>query len=71
VTIAPFDPADLIAIADGLQLLPENAERIVRLEALAHAGRICSYRHLNLNNQFANPTATVGHSDDSQRIRKF
>jgi hypothetical protein len=35
--IAPFDPADLTAIAGGLQLLPENAERIVRLEALAHA----------------------------------
>jgi hypothetical protein len=35
--IPPFDPADLTATAGGLQLLPENADHIVRLEALAHA----------------------------------
>src|SRR5579872_1896149 len=35
--ISPFDSEDLATTAGGLQLLPENAERIVRLEALAHA----------------------------------
>lgn len=35
--ISSFESADLVATAGGLQLLPENAERIVRLEALAHA----------------------------------
>src|ERR1017187_23819 len=31
-----FDRADLLAAIAGLQLMPENAERIVRLEALAY-----------------------------------
>jgi hypothetical protein len=35
--ISPYDSADLVATAGALQLLPENAEHIVRLEALAHA----------------------------------
>jgi hypothetical protein len=35
-SISPFDAADLLAIAAGLQLLPINAERTLRLEALAH-----------------------------------
>ena len=35
--IAVFDSADLIATAAGLQLLPKNAERTLRLEAFTHA----------------------------------
>src|SRR5688572_21668498 len=35
--ISCFDSSDLTAAAGGLQLLPGNAERTVRLEALAHA----------------------------------
>lgn len=35
--ISPYDSTDLVAAAGALQLLPENAEHIVRLEALAHA----------------------------------
>jgi hypothetical protein len=34
---APFDPVDLAAIAGGLQLMPENAGRYLRLPAFAHA----------------------------------
>src|SRR6266700_4342917 len=34
--LAPYDPVDLLAAAGGLQLLPANAHRAVRLEALAH-----------------------------------
>lgn len=34
--ISEFDCADLLSAVAGLQLLPVNAERIVRLEALAH-----------------------------------
>src|SRR5438445_9437989 len=33
----PYDPADVLAAVGGLQLLPENADRAVRLEAFAHA----------------------------------
>jgi hypothetical protein len=34
--LAPYDPVDLLAAAGGLQLLPANAHRTVRLEVLAH-----------------------------------
>src|SRR6266566_5785342 len=34
--LAPHDPVDLLAAAGGLQLLPANAHRAVRLEVLAH-----------------------------------
>ena len=34
--VSGFDRIDLLSAVAGLQLLPENAERIVRLEALAH-----------------------------------
>ncbi len=34
--LAPYDPADLLAAAGGLQLLQANAHRAVRLEVLAH-----------------------------------
>lgn len=35
--LAPYDPSDLLATVGGLQLLPENADQAVRLEAFAHA----------------------------------
>jgi len=35
-SISPFDAADLLAIAGGLQLMPINAERTLRLEGFAH-----------------------------------
>ena len=34
--LTPFDSIDLLAAAGGLQLLPTNAHRAVRLEVLAH-----------------------------------
>src|SRR6266566_2604481 len=34
--LAPYDPVDLLAAAGGLQLLPANAHRAIRLEVLAH-----------------------------------
>jgi hypothetical protein len=34
--LAPYDPFDSLAAARGLQLLPANAHRAVRLEILAH-----------------------------------
>jgi hypothetical protein len=34
--ISDFDLTDLLSAVAGLQLLPANAERIVRLEAFAH-----------------------------------
>jgi hypothetical protein len=34
--ISGFDRVDLLSAVAGLQLLPKNAERVVRLEALAH-----------------------------------
>jgi hypothetical protein len=34
--VSVFDRVDLLSAVAGLQLLPENAERVVRLEALAH-----------------------------------
>jgi hypothetical protein len=34
--LSVFDRADLLSAVAGLQLLPANAERVVRLEALAH-----------------------------------
>jgi len=37
--VSGFDRIDLLSAVAGLQLLPENAERIVRLEALAHVSR--------------------------------
>src|SRR6266487_4859425 len=35
--LSPYDPWDILATIAGLQLLPENADRTIRLEALAHA----------------------------------
>lgn len=35
--LGPYDRLDLLASAGALQLVPENADRTVRLEALAHA----------------------------------
>lgn len=35
--LSPYDPADVLGAVAGLQLLPENADRAVRLEAFAHA----------------------------------
>jgi len=35
--LSPYDPADLLADVAALQLLPENADRAIRLEAFAHA----------------------------------
>ncbi len=35
-TIGPYDPADLLTSLAALQLLPQNAERLLRLEALAN-----------------------------------
>ncbi len=35
--LSPYDPVDVLAAVGGLQLLPENADRAVRLEAFAHA----------------------------------
>ncbi len=34
--LAPYDPVDLLAAVGGLQLLPENAHRAIRLEVFAH-----------------------------------
>ncbi len=36
--IAPFDPLDLLATAGALQLIPENAERILRIPPVAGQG---------------------------------
>ncbi len=35
--VAAYEPTDLLTAVGGLQLIPENAERAIRLEALAHA----------------------------------
>lgn len=35
--LEPFDPVDLLATAGALELVPENAERALRLQALAQA----------------------------------
>jgi len=35
-SLGPFDPRSTAAIAGGLELMPENASRVIRLEALAH-----------------------------------
>src|SRR5579884_341770 len=35
--LAPYDPVDVLAAIAGLQLLPENADHALRLEAFAHA----------------------------------
>jgi hypothetical protein len=34
--LSPYDPADLLADVAALQLLPENADGSIRLEAFAH-----------------------------------
>src|SRR6266699_3808248 len=39
----PYDPADVLAAIAGLQLLPENADRAVRLEAFAHVAASLDY----------------------------
>ena len=35
--LEPFDPLDLLATAGALELIPENAERALRLQAFAQA----------------------------------
>ncbi|MCG6138708.1 MAG: hypothetical protein MET45_29620 [Nostoc sp. LLA-1] len=35
--LSVYDPVDLLAAVAGLQLMPENAERAIRFEVLAHA----------------------------------
>jgi hypothetical protein len=35
--ICPYDSADTLASIAGLQLLPENADKSIRLEAFAYA----------------------------------
>ncbi len=35
-TLSKYDSADILSIIAGLQLMPENANRSVRLEVLAH-----------------------------------
>jgi hypothetical protein len=58
--LAPYDPADVLAAVGGLQLLPENADRAVRLEAFAHAAAAleneANKHHISLHRlrQFAN-----------------
>lgn len=39
----PYDPGDVLAAIAGLQLLPENADRAVRLEAFAHVAASLDY----------------------------
>ena len=34
--LAPYNVADLLATVGALQLLPQNASRVTRLEALSH-----------------------------------
>jgi hypothetical protein len=66
--LAPYDPADILAAVGGLQLLPENADRAVRLEAFAHAAAAleneANKSHISLHRlrQFANsePLGGVG-----------
>ena len=36
-TLSKYNYADLLATIAGLQLMPENANRSVRIEVLAHA----------------------------------
>ncbi|MGK7921774.1 MAG: hypothetical protein AB4080_17410 [Trichodesmium sp.] len=36
-TLSKYDSADILSIIAGLQLMPENANRSVSLEVLAHA----------------------------------
>jgi len=58
--LSPYDPADMLAAVGGLQLLPENTDRAVRLEAFAHAaaslGDEANKPHISLHRlrQFAN-----------------
>lgn len=58
--LLPYDAADLLAAIGGLQLLPENADRAVRLEAFAHTAASLDYERdkpsisLHRLRQFAN-----------------
>jgi hypothetical protein len=51
--LLPYDPADLLAAIAGLQLLPKNADRAVRLEAFAHVAASLDYEpdkpHISLH----------------------
>ena len=69
--IAGFDRIDLLSGVAGLQLLPENAERVVRLEALAHritsgqsnrSRRIAPHSLRDLCNSPA--LGTIAHAED-------
>lgn len=69
--ISGFDRIDLLSAVAGVQLLPENAERIVRLEALAHriacsqtnrSRRIAPHSLRELCNSHA--LAAIAHAED-------
>lgn len=69
--ISGFDQIDLLSGVAGLQLLPENAERIVRLEALAHrvaTGRTARSRRIAPHSlrELCNSPAlgTIAHAED-------
>jgi len=69
--VSGFNRIDLLSAVAGLQLLPENAERIVRLEALAYriasgqsnrSRRIAPHSLRNLCNSPA--LGTIAHAED-------
>ncbi len=69
--LSGFDRVDLLSAVAGLQLLPENAERIVRLEALAYriacgqsnrSRRIAPHSLRDLCNSLA--LGTIAHAED-------
>jgi hypothetical protein len=69
--ISGFDRIDLLSAVAGLQLMPENAERVVRLEALAHritfgqsnrSRRIAPHSLRDLCNSPA--LGTIAHAED-------
>ena len=69
--VSGFDRIDLLSAVAGLQLLPENAERVVRLEALAHritsgqsnrSRRIAPHSLRDLCNSPA--LGTIAHAED-------
>jgi hypothetical protein len=71
VAISGFDPIDLLSAVAGLQLLPQNAERVVRLEALAYrvasgqstrSRRIAPHSLRELCNSPA--LGAIGHAED-------
>lgn len=47
-SLSKFEPVDLLAAVAGLQLIPENADRTIRLEALAHTAASLNSGNTNL-----------------------